>query len=250
MAQLIRFSNAMTINGQLINALYLTPAGELVAEIETDGTPELNAIHFLTWDVLNDICQRFTESEYGHPYRLIDILEQHGFMSFSDEPKLRMTLDKCVSASTTMLHFGEKPINNIIPLIPTISEFCAVFAEKADVNKDDIFELMMEIDGLRGVTIERTTLSASVSFTVDRKLFQAITFAIEDGESVIFYDTDPLLYHLGPNDSAPVRWYIDQLTDNFDATMHDGLVYIPVDKALNKIYDFAMTIDSFIDRVR
>lgn len=250
MAQLIRFSNAMTINGQLINALYLTPAGELVAEIDMDGTPELNAIHFLTWDVLNDICQRFTESEYGHPYRLIDILEQHGFMSFSDEPKLRMIIERCTSANKAMLHFGEEPVNNVVPLIPTLSEFCSVFADKAEADKDDVFELMMAIDDLRGVTIERTTGSASAAFTIGNKPFQAAVFAIEDGEAVIFFDTDPILYHLGPDEASPVRWYIDKLTSDFDATMYDGLVYIPVDKALNNIYEFAMTIDSFIDRVR
>ena len=250
MANLIRFSNPITINSHLIHALYLTPTGELVAEVENDSIPDLNAIRFLTWDVLNDISERFTDAEYGHPYRLIDLLEQQGFMAFSEEPKLRMTIEKCISASTSMIHFGEDHVNNIVPLIPTMSEFCAIFANKADANNDAVFELMMEINDLRGVTIERTTNSASASFLVDRKPFQAMTFAIEDGESVIFFDTEPLLYHLGPNDSAPIRWYIDQLTNNFDATMYDGLVYVPVNNALNHTIDFVNTIDSFIYRAR
>lgn len=250
MTNLIRISNALSINDKFIDALYLTPGGELVAEIENNNPPDFSAVRFLTWEILNDICQRFTESEYGHPYRLIDILEQHGFMSFSDEPKLRMTIEKCTSAHKAMLHFGEEPVNNVVPLIPTLSEFCAIFADKAEADKDDVFELMMAIDDLRGVTIERTTGSAAVAFTIENKLFQAAVFAIEDGEAVIFFDTNPILYHLSPQETSPLRWYIDKLTEIFDATMDDSLIYVPVDKVLNNIYEFAMTIDSFIDRIR
>lgn len=250
MTNLIRISNALSINDKFINALYLTPDGELVAEIKNNNPPDFSAVRFLTWEILNDICQRFTESEYGHPYRLIELLEQRGFMPLCSEQKLRMIIERCTSANKAMLHFGEEPVNNVVPLIPTLSEFCSIFADKAEADKDDVFELMMAIDDLRGVTIERTTGSASAAFTIENKPFQAAVFAIEDGEAVIFFDTDPLLYHLGPDGASPVRWYIDKLTSDFDATMYDGLIYIPVDKVLNNIYEFAMTIDSFIDRVR
>lgn len=91
-----------------IASLFLSPSGQiffvLSGPISSSQAHSFSAsARYWSFDDLEAIASEFTYRTIGQSYRIIDLMAQHGHLTFSDGPVLSAGIEECMSAGKFIL---------------------------------------------------------------------------------------------------------------------------------------------------
>lgn len=175
-----------------IDNLYVTPYGNVVIvetklfrnqesrrQVVAQIVDYAKDVHLWDAEKLDNICSDYYYEKTGKAYKIIDVMAEKGYKTFSDEGELTDSINKCLSSSSFLLMIvGDQIRSNVEKLSTFLNEnlsmnFNLALVELEFYSKDNG---MIVIPNLltKTTVIERTYLvdSKSATFSTEDNLIQ------------------------------------------------------------------------------
>ncbi len=247
MSDMIRISGPLTINETAFNGIYITDIGNIVFDVPSDSIVDMTAIRSFDWNLLNDICSKYTANEYGTPQNIMDLLSIRGYMTEADIRKLRLRINGCLNADSALLYLGERPVENIQPIVPTTVQFVRLFSGFTDIPQDALTSFLLDIES-KGIEVQQGLSDLKIAVGLDSHRFSALTFDLTS-EIDIFFDSKYALYGCTESEEKAIEEYIDDLAEYGGILRHGKVV---LDPTIISIYwmDLAELIRHFTQKLQ
>lgn len=254
--RLILIAENINTNGGSISKLLVSPEGKITAVVK-NGSVSSSFADDWTVDYLNELCEKYTFSNTMQASRIIDVMSEKGYLDYNDRVDFENALSENIKSICVVLIDSPETDE---PAILSRREFINRFADIGGYEPDDIFEIIADIEGINGITVQLIGGNLNFMFSPEANFSYTLFCMGTEQNRADFYMKPSLLksiINMHNSDDAALASYITYFA-SFDTGNMSGCIdnenfnsccFADIPAVINKIDEFVFTTSRFINNL-